>query len=308
MKTKKSNVMKNRNIILTALVLLVPGMLILMGAGQFPEWNVPADKSLVKNPVALNDKALSNGRTLFETQCKACHGPKGLGDGAIPAANLVSEATQSQSDGAIFWKLQQGRGQMPSFAALPPEQLWEIILYIRSLANPVEPGVKKKTQITLQLMEKDSVKTVLARVFELGQGGIKMPLSDKKVLLGVKRMFGILPLQGNGGYTNNEGVIRGEFPADLPADTAGNIIIIAYVDDPAFEPGTVEQSAPWGQSWTYTDITHQRSLWARMKYAPIWLLVSFTLVAGAIWLTIVWVLLELKKINDKGKKFAKEQV
>ncbi|HRZ43024.1 MAG TPA: hypothetical protein P5228_10025 [Bacteroidales bacterium] len=44
-----------------------------------------------------------------------------------------------------------------------------------------------------------------------------------------------------------------------------------------------------------------------MRYAPIWLLISFTAVTGAIWLTILWVMLELKKINDKGRRFAKGQ-
>lgn len=297
--------MKNKHLVLLISMPLIAVALLLMGAGQFPEWPVPADQASVQNPVPLSPKALSNGRTLYETQCKACHGAKGLGDGAIPAANLVSEESLAQSDGAHFWKLQQGRGQMPSFAALPAEQLWEVIHYIRSLGKPVAAVVKKKSLITLQLIEKDSVKRVIAKVFELGADGSRIPLIDRKVVLGTKRMFGVLPLKGVSQYTNDQGVVSGEFTGDLPGDTAGNVVITAFIDDPAYEPGTVEEQAAWGKKWTYSDITKQRSLWARMRYAPIWLLLSFTAIAGAIWLTIIWVMLELKKINDKGRKFAR---
>jgi mono/diheme cytochrome c family protein len=283
------------------------GWLLLISAGQFPEWVVPADQAAIANPVPSSAKALSSGRSFYEMQCKACHGPKGAGDGIIPSATLLSDAFQAQSDGAIFWKLQTGRELMPSFATQPADQLWEVIHYLRALAKPVSDQVKKKTLITLQTVDHDTVRRVIARAFEIAADGSRLPLSEKKIVLGVKRMFGVLPFSSNATYTNEEGRVSGVFPVDLPADTAGNVIIIAYIDDPAFESGTVEEHVPWGESWEFTDITKQRSLWARMKYAPIWLLISFTAVAGAIWLTILFVMLELKKINDQGKKFLKAQ-
>jgi hypothetical protein len=44
---------------------------------------------------------------------------------------------QSQSDGALFWKITNGnpdRG-MPSFSRLPELQRWQLVLYIRSLRS-----------------------------------------------------------------------------------------------------------------------------------------------------------------------------
>ena len=39
-------------------------------------------------------------------------------------------------DGDFFWKIQEGRGDMPSFNDdLSEEQIWEIINYIRSEAE-----------------------------------------------------------------------------------------------------------------------------------------------------------------------------
>lgn len=299
--------MKHNSSYLLITFTMIAGAIFLMSSGQFPEWSVPSDQAAVKNPVEANARAVSNGRTLYDGQCKSCHGVKGSGDGILPSANLTSDETQAQSDGALFWKLQQGRTQMPSFATLPAEQLWEVIHFVRTLARPVEVVVKKKSLITLQLMEKDSVKRVIAKAWEIGSDGTRIPLVDRKIVLGVKRMFGVLPLPGSASYTNAEGKVSGEFPANLPADTAGNIIITAFIDDPGYEPGTVEKKVAWGEKWEYTDITKQRSLWAQMRYAPYWLLISFTAVAGAIWLTILLVMLQLKKINDIGRRFKKAQ-
>lgn len=301
----KTQEMKQTIRIVSITIVAFTGLLFLMSVGQFPEWTVPEEQAAVENPVANTPAAVNNGRALYDLQCKSCHGTRGLGDGLIPSASLISDEFQAQTDGAIFWKLIEGRGQMPSFAALPAEQLWEVIHFLRSFAIPVVVVAKKKTMIELMLVEKDSVRKVVAKAYEITDDGSKVPVENVRLILGVKRMFGILPLTTGAAYTNSKGIVSGVFPPDLPGDTAGNVIITAYIDDPAYEEAAIEKHTDWGKAWQYTDITKQRSLWAQMKYAPIWLLVSFTAVAGAIWLTILFVMLELKKINDKGRKFSK---
>jgi mono/diheme cytochrome c family protein len=119
---------------------------------QWPDWPVPEGEAAVLNPVERTPGALNNGRVLYETQCAACHGQRGLGDGAIAAPAMTTEAFAAQSDGALFWKLQQGRGQMPSFAQLPAEQLWEVIHYIRTFARPLETITRKKARLRLELV------------------------------------------------------------------------------------------------------------------------------------------------------------
>lgn len=51
--------------------------------------------------------------------------------------NLLNSRVQSQSDGALFWKISSGdtRGGMPTFSFLPPLERWEIVLYLRKLAR-----------------------------------------------------------------------------------------------------------------------------------------------------------------------------
>ena len=72
--------------------------------------------------------------------CFVCHGPKGKGDGMAGAGltpkptNLTTEEFQSQSDGAIFWKITEGRAPMASYkTSIPEKKRWEIVNYIRTL-------------------------------------------------------------------------------------------------------------------------------------------------------------------------------
>src|SRR5687768_18477104 len=83
-------------------------------------WPVPENYKTMKNPVASDAESLAEGKALWGTHCKSCHGTKGMGDGP-KAAQLKTEAgdftkadVQAQSDGALFYKTSEGRDDMPS--------------------------------------------------------------------------------------------------------------------------------------------------------------------------------------------------
>ena len=72
--------------------------------------------------------------------CVICHGAKGKGDGMGGAGltpkptDLTNADVQAQTDGALFWKLTEGRPPMASYkTALPEKKRWELINYIRTL-------------------------------------------------------------------------------------------------------------------------------------------------------------------------------
>ncbi len=103
-------------------------------------WPVPDNFKNMKNPVACNTESIADGKTLYSTHCKSCHGAKGLGDGT-KAATLKTEAGdfskadfQAQTDGAIFYKSSEGRDDMPKFKAKIPDadDRWSIVNYIRT--------------------------------------------------------------------------------------------------------------------------------------------------------------------------------
>ncbi|HEY6503815.1 MAG TPA: c-type cytochrome [Chitinophagaceae bacterium] len=108
-------------------------------ADQKP-WPVPDNYQKMKNPVTSDAASIAEGKTLYATHCKSCHGAKGLGDGN-KAAQLKTEPGdfskadfQSQSDGALFYKTSEGRDDMPGFKKKVPdaEERWAIVNYMRT--------------------------------------------------------------------------------------------------------------------------------------------------------------------------------
>ena len=131
---------------------------------DFPPWDAPEPATKVQNPIPSNKESLEAGKAYYNAVCKACHGEKGRGDGLIKAANLTTETFLLQTDGAIFWKLQTGRGQMLSFKASPPEQLWNVINYVRNLSAKKEIIAKRNAIVQLAVNKQSDSKAVTAKV------------------------------------------------------------------------------------------------------------------------------------------------
>lgn len=106
-------------------------------------WNIPAKFKTMKNPVATNKESISNGKDLYAKHCKSCHGTLGLGDGPkaasldVTCSDFSSKKFQALSDGEIFFQMTEGKGKMPSFKKLIPEDndRWGLIHYLRTLAS-----------------------------------------------------------------------------------------------------------------------------------------------------------------------------
>ncbi|MDR0793875.1 MAG: cytochrome c [Chitinophagaceae bacterium] len=103
-------------------------------------WVVPDKYAKMSNPVASSPKSIKDGQKLFVANCQTCHGAKGKGDGPKapdlkkPAADLTKADVQDQSDGALFYKISEGRGEMPKAKKdLPDDQdRWSIVDYLRT--------------------------------------------------------------------------------------------------------------------------------------------------------------------------------
>ena len=108
---------------------------------QKKPWPVPDASKNKKNPVAVNAGSIADGKTLWSTHCKSCHGAKGLGDGPKAAqlktepGDLSKSDIQGQTDGSFFYKISQGRDDMPSYKSKIPDQddIWSLVNYIRTL-------------------------------------------------------------------------------------------------------------------------------------------------------------------------------
>jgi mono/diheme cytochrome c family protein len=108
---------------------------------QNKPWTVPDNYKNMKSKVAADKESIAAGKELYATHCKSCHGTKGLGDGT-KAAQLKTEPGdfsaaefQSQSDGSLFYKISEGRDDMPNFKKKIPDQddIWSVVNYLRTL-------------------------------------------------------------------------------------------------------------------------------------------------------------------------------
>lgn len=106
--------------------------------GQSADWAAPKSADALKNPSRENVEAIQAGKKLYVQYCSVCHGDKGKGDGIAglslkpKPANFTSSKIQQQSDGAIFWKLTEGKAPMAAYKLiLTDEQRWQLVNYIR---------------------------------------------------------------------------------------------------------------------------------------------------------------------------------
>jgi mono/diheme cytochrome c family protein len=106
----------------------------------------PADVDVSKNdrPWISSDDMIAHGRHVFLNNCAMCHGPQGLGDGPAgkalnpPPRNFV-EGKWKQGGHAedLFKTLLTGvpGSSMVSFKALPKNDRWALVEYIRSITH-----------------------------------------------------------------------------------------------------------------------------------------------------------------------------
>jgi len=149
MKTNKQNKMKTTKILIstafTSLLFLVLVSFVKAPKNDYTtvqqkKWVAPTSADKIVNPLKGDITSLKNGKKFFKMVCAVCHGVKGKGDGiggsglTPKPANLTSEIFQSQSDGAIFWKITEGKSPMPNYkSSLKEKNRWQIINYLRTL-------------------------------------------------------------------------------------------------------------------------------------------------------------------------------
>ena len=104
------------------------------------KWTAPTSADKMVNPLIDDANATASGKRTYRMLCVVCHGAKGKGDGVGGSGltpkptNLADSYAQDQTDGAIFWKITEGRPPMASYeTALPEKKRWELINYIRTL-------------------------------------------------------------------------------------------------------------------------------------------------------------------------------
>jgi len=99
-----------------------------------------------QNPIQPDAASVSRGQPLYQSWCVPCHGVAGKGDGPIgitlnpPPADLTAHTAPGvHTDRQLYLWITNGypNSQMPAFKGqLDDQQRWDIVNYIRTLAQP----------------------------------------------------------------------------------------------------------------------------------------------------------------------------
>jgi hypothetical protein len=279
--------------------------------GQTP-WNVPEDKKAKLSPVMFNDSIRKHGKEIFQANCISCHGQPGMGNVAQllpPPPDPVSEKMQKNSDGEMFFKISEGRGQMSSFKnVLTPDEIWDVISYFRSFNKNYVQRVEEKIEKTgyggvvkILLTLVDTNKKIQAEIFGTKES-ITEPLANIEVKLFARRWFGNLQIDESK-LSNSDGKTLFAVPKNLPGDSIGRIHIMAVLSDQElYGRVKVDTFFTVGTPANMPALTEKRAMWNVMSKAPVWLLIAYFGGVLAAWGTIFYILLQIRKISLIGKQ------
>jgi len=125
-----------------SLLIIAFGLFAFVPKNLFPDpWPVPDAYKNKVNPLKGDVPSIATGKTLYNQHCKSCHGTKGKGDGPKAAqldtdcGDFSKPAFQSQTDGALYFKTEKGRKDMPSYKNKIPDanDMWAVVNYLRTL-------------------------------------------------------------------------------------------------------------------------------------------------------------------------------
>jgi len=69
----------------------------------------------------------------FKAKCAACHGADGKGKESMKTPDFTSAGVQNKSDADLSTIITNGKGKMPAYKSLTPDQVKDMIAFIRSL-------------------------------------------------------------------------------------------------------------------------------------------------------------------------------
>lgn len=145
---------------LGAILISLPGLLAAPASAQAPAGGIdcpqprftgsaPEEYLSRQNPLQAETGPVQEGARLYQgtpgrISCATCHGVKGDGRGPLasqfnpPPRNFACAKTISGvPDGQLFWIIRFGSpgAAMPPHRNLSDEQIWQLVLYLRSLSK-----------------------------------------------------------------------------------------------------------------------------------------------------------------------------
>jgi mono/diheme cytochrome c family protein len=281
------------------------------------DWVVPDDKKGKLSTFAFDETTRKAGEKLYTINCMSCHGTPGKGNYlklVPPPGDPATEKIQKNRDGEIFYKVTEGRGQMPSFkSVLSSNEIWNIISFLRSFNNTykqeIMPVITSSAYpgavISLLLSFNEAGKSIVLHAIASKDKSI-IPVEGAAIKLFVHRTFGQLFIDEEK-VTDKEGVATFLIPDKLPGDTAGNIRVSArFTNEELFGSVIKDTVLNAGIRTIPVSLVAERAMWNNVRKAPVWIILTYSLGLLAAWGFIFYVLMKLRDIFIVGKSIKKD--
>jgi cytochrome c5 len=262
------------------------------------EWKVPKVDNDKISFQMFNEDMAEEGRILYEASCTSCHGTPAENDFTLMVPSPGDPADvefQNQTDGALFYKINVGRGEMPKFEdVFAEDEIWNLVAYLRSF-NPkytqpipnLDGIVIPKFDITLKYDE--NVDKLVVKVKTDGTIGL-----DVEVSAFLKTMFGKYPLGKS--KTNYVGNAYFDVDSKLPGDSLGYLTAIVKVKK-GYGFGKVVEKLKMGKPTKYVSAIAGRHFWSTDENAPAWLDFIFHATIIFFWSAMFIVVYQLRKLK-----------
>lgn len=269
-------------------------------------WEVPEDKKARVSPFKFTPETVAKGQDIFKRNCTACHGEPTKGNFqplVPPPGDPANDKFQKQTDGALFFKITTGRGPMPTFKEiLSEEERWDVISYFRSFNKQyVQPEIEAAGTSAAPLAKLnvtfDSVRNKL-NVWVTDT--FNKPLNGAGIAVFVKRYFGNLPV-ADPAVTKDKGYVSFVLPKDIPGDKNGTVEVVVKVSSESGNDVKKTLKLAIGVPTDKPPLTQPRAMWNVGTKAPIWLLLSYTLVVVGIWSFLIYIIYQLVRIRKVSK-------
>jgi mono/diheme cytochrome c family protein len=291
----------NRSIITAvagALMLLAPQVLA-------QEWIVPDEEATRSNPSEYTLEHVKQGKAIYNKNCLSCHGDPGKNNpltlSPIPV-DMASEKMQANSEGALFYKITNGKGIMPPFGSTISENdLWLLVNFIQNYSPEKEqvlldlPPLKAK--LLASVNEAQRSVDILAEYED--ENAVYVPLLNAPVSISSKKAFGNLKI--GEALTNEQGRAIYAIPESVMGDDQGLLSIVVSLNEDYDAAEVVLDKALVGSPKEVPGLIRKGVLWSTNNNVSLWVLISYILTAGGAWIVIVYVIVQIVKIKKYSR-------
>lgn len=120
-------------------------------AAAAPAYVIPQEFAKKPNPVKSTPESIAEGKKMYGYDCAMCHGAGGDGRGDLAGDMKLSlkdfrdpATLKDVSDGEMYYVILKGKAPMVGEEGRQkPDEIWDMINYVRSLAKKSPPTITK---------------------------------------------------------------------------------------------------------------------------------------------------------------------